>query len=196
MGRVGHPSLSWLPMAMSALPPKADMCDALAYVRFGAKADMTVPPPLHGGLENGMISGASASTDHSASGHFPKARSASRMHDGRQDPLRFSVGFQSSPPLWLDPFPRVASCLRLFAAERIQYSWGAGSRHIVRGRFVACRAIPATAGSPAELRREYRNSSQDHRADYLRARNRPPGKLCPFENAPPHVGERYRYSGE
>ena len=25
---------------MSALPPKADMCSALAYVRFGPKADM------------------------------------------------------------------------------------------------------------------------------------------------------------
>ena len=28
--------------AMSALPPKADMCGALAYVCFGSKADMCV----------------------------------------------------------------------------------------------------------------------------------------------------------
>jgi hypothetical protein len=27
---------------MSALPPKADMCSALAYVRFGPIADMTL----------------------------------------------------------------------------------------------------------------------------------------------------------
>jgi hypothetical protein len=28
-------------MVMSALPPKADMCGALAHVRFGPKADIT-----------------------------------------------------------------------------------------------------------------------------------------------------------
>jgi hypothetical protein len=27
-------------MAMPALPPKADMCGALGYVRFGPKADI------------------------------------------------------------------------------------------------------------------------------------------------------------
>jgi hypothetical protein len=29
-----------VPMVMSALPPKADMCSALAHVCFGPKADM------------------------------------------------------------------------------------------------------------------------------------------------------------
>ena len=35
---------------MSALPPKADMCTALAHVRFGPKADMIIPRRLATGL--------------------------------------------------------------------------------------------------------------------------------------------------
>jgi hypothetical protein len=32
---------------MSALPPKADMCAATNYVRFGPKADIPAIPSLH-----------------------------------------------------------------------------------------------------------------------------------------------------
>jgi hypothetical protein len=37
-------------MVMSALPPKADMCAALVYVRFGPKADIGLHPDRVQGL--------------------------------------------------------------------------------------------------------------------------------------------------
>ena len=36
---------------ISALPPKADMCGALDYVRFGPKADIRLPDQLVGSGE-------------------------------------------------------------------------------------------------------------------------------------------------
>src|SRR5262245_40971871 len=39
MSALGHKQTYAVRKAMSALPPKADMCGALAHVRFGPKAD-------------------------------------------------------------------------------------------------------------------------------------------------------------
>jgi hypothetical protein len=39
MSALGHKRTFAVQNGMSALPPKADMCSALAYVRFGPKAD-------------------------------------------------------------------------------------------------------------------------------------------------------------
>src|SRR5262249_719645 len=41
MSALGHKRTCAVQKAMSALPPKADMCGAVGYVRFGPKADMT-----------------------------------------------------------------------------------------------------------------------------------------------------------
>src|SRR5262245_31980072 len=40
MSALGHKQTSAVQNAMSALPPKADMCSARAHVRFGPKADI------------------------------------------------------------------------------------------------------------------------------------------------------------
>jgi hypothetical protein len=42
MSALGHKRTCALQWAMSALPPKADMCVALAYACFGPKADIRV----------------------------------------------------------------------------------------------------------------------------------------------------------
>jgi hypothetical protein len=41
MSALGHKRTSRSAIAMSALPPKADMCGATRDVRFGPKADIT-----------------------------------------------------------------------------------------------------------------------------------------------------------
>ena len=40
MSALGHKRTCAAQKGMSALPPKADMCGALVYVRFGPKADI------------------------------------------------------------------------------------------------------------------------------------------------------------
>ena len=40
MSALGHKQTFAMQNGMSALPPKADMCSALAHVRFVPKADM------------------------------------------------------------------------------------------------------------------------------------------------------------
>jgi hypothetical protein len=40
MSALGQKQTYATQQVMSALPPKADMCSALAHVRFGPKADM------------------------------------------------------------------------------------------------------------------------------------------------------------
>ena len=42
MSALGHKRTFAMQKVMSALPPKADMCSALAYVRFVPKADTSV----------------------------------------------------------------------------------------------------------------------------------------------------------
>jgi hypothetical protein len=42
MSALGHKRTFALRKPMSALPPKADMCGALAHVRYGPKADIGV----------------------------------------------------------------------------------------------------------------------------------------------------------
>ena len=42
MSALGHKRTFAVQNGMSALPPKADMCSALAYVRFVPKADIPV----------------------------------------------------------------------------------------------------------------------------------------------------------
>jgi hypothetical protein len=42
MSALGHKRTYAPQQAMSALPPKADMCGARAHVRFGPKADINI----------------------------------------------------------------------------------------------------------------------------------------------------------
>ena len=46
MSGLGQKQTFALRKVMSALPPKADMCGALAHVRYGQQAD--IPRPLSG----------------------------------------------------------------------------------------------------------------------------------------------------
>jgi hypothetical protein len=58
MSALGQKQTYALQQAMSALPPKADMCGALAHVRFGPKADMT--PLIRSPRQRGLAAGGTA----------------------------------------------------------------------------------------------------------------------------------------
>jgi hypothetical protein len=50
MSALGHKQTFAVQKGMSALPPKADMCSALAHVRFVPKAGVRVDAPLCEGV--------------------------------------------------------------------------------------------------------------------------------------------------
>jgi hypothetical protein len=57
MSQMGHKQTFRIARALSALPPKADMCGALAYVCFGPIADIAVLHSITSSARSRMLGG-------------------------------------------------------------------------------------------------------------------------------------------